>query len=132
VGVDEESGRHQSLQVTRGYLNAMRHFSRSDPRPLIPDHPYRFDLELYPTSYVFRAGNRIRVTLQGAATDPHAKPPTVVPPGFAGVDPALLAIPQGPGLNTQDARVSVFQDIERASFVDLPIIGTDTLHARRI
>lgn len=127
VGESGESGRVQSLQVTRGYQNAMRHFSRSDPQPLVPGRLYRFELDLYPTSYVFRAGHRIRVTLQGAAFDPHAKPPAVTLPGFPGVDPALLAVPQGPGLNAADARVTIFHDAEHPSFIDLPIIGTDTL-----
>lgn len=127
VGVHDQSEQLQSLQVTRGYLNAMRCFSRSDPQPLVPGRLYRFELELYPTSYVFPAGHRVRVTLQGAAFDPHAKPPAAAPPGFAGVDPALLAIPQGPGLNDQGARVSIFQDAAHPSFVDLPIIGTDAL-----
>lgn len=129
VGRHYESGELRSLQVTRGYLNAMRHFSRDDPWPLVPRHPYRFELELYPTSYVFRAGHRIRVTLQGAAIDPFAEEPvTPVPAAYAGVDPALLGTPQGPGLNLQDAQVVIFQDEGHASFIDLPIIGTDTLH----
>jgi hypothetical protein len=129
VEPDDESGRFRSLQVTRGYLNAIRYFSRSNPQPLTSGHIYQFGVELYPTSYVFRAGHRIRVSLQGAAFDPHAKPPALMPPGFAGVDPALLNTPQGPGLNVHGARVSIFQDAEHPSFVDLPIIGTGTLSA---
>src|SRR6185437_6265016 len=34
VGARDDAGCLQSLQVTRGYLNAMRYFSRSDPQPL--------------------------------------------------------------------------------------------------
>lgn len=127
VGPHENSVRLMSLQVTRGYLNAMRYFSRSDPQPLVPGRPYRFALELYPTSYVFRAAHRIRVTLQGSAFDPHAIAPAVQPPGFAGLDPGLLATPQGPELNARPARVSIFQDAEHPSFVDLPITGTEKL-----
>lgn len=124
VSAEEVSGRLQSLQVTRGYLNAMRHFSRTDPKPLIPGQPYRFELELCPTAYVFSAGHRIRVTLQGSAIDPAAKAPAVTIAAFAAVDPALLAIPQGPGLSAHPARVNVLQDAEHPSFVDLPMIGT--------
>ena len=105
VSVDEASGRLQSLQVTRGYLNAMRYFSRTDPQPLAPGKPYRFELELCPTSYVFAAGHRIRVTVQGSAIDPSAPMPVVTLPAIVGLDPALLATPQGPGLSSQ-ARVS--------------------------
>jgi predicted acyl esterase len=124
VSLDASSGRLQSLQVTRGYLNAMRHFSRSDPEPLVPGRPYRFELELYPTSYVFAAGHRIRVTLQGSAIDPLAKPEELAVPAFPGVDPALLATPHGPGLNPQGARVTVFQNAQRPACIDLPLIGS--------
>lgn len=114
----------QSLQVTRGYLNAMRFFSPSNPTPLTPDEPYRFELELYPTSYVFAAGHRIRVTLQGSAIDPLATPTPVTVPRLSSVDPGLLAIAQGPGLNAQAVRVTVFQDASRPAFIDLPLIGS--------
>lgn len=122
VGPTGGPGRLQSLQVTRGYLNAMRYFSRSDPRPLIPGRAYYFELELYPTAYVFRAGHRIRVTLQGSAIDPLAKLPA--PPGM---DPCLPVAIHGPGLNALSARVSVLHDEAHPSFVDLPVIGTGAI-----
>ena len=128
VGPHYESGELKSLQVTRGYLNAMRYFSRSDPQPLVPERLYRFELELYPTSYVFRAGHRIRVTLQGAALDPYPdEPPASLPPGFAGMDPEALGTPQGPALSLHEAQVAILQDAEHPSFIDLPIIGTESL-----
>lgn len=123
VSVDQGSGRLQSLQVTRGYVNAMRHFSRTDPQPLIPGKPYHFQLELCPSSYVFAAGHRIRVTLQGSAIDPSARTPTASIPIPVGVDPAFLAIPHGPGLSSHGARVTVLQNVKHPSFVDLPMIG---------
>ncbi len=123
----EQSGSLQSLQVTRGYLNAMRFFSPSDPKPLIPDQPYRFELELYPTSYVFAAGHRIRVTLQGSAIDPLAESAPVTVPGLSAVGPDLLAVAHGPGLNAQAVRVMVFQDASRPAFIELPHIGTGVL-----
>lgn len=118
-----EKGTLVSVQVTRGYLNAMRYFSRRDPQPLTVGRPYQFEIELYPTSYVFAAGHRIRVTLQGAAIDPLTKPPEIEVPEYPGIDPAVLSIPHGPGLNPQAARVTVLQDIQHPSFVELPIIG---------
>lgn len=128
VGAHNESGL-QSLQVTRGYLNAMRYFSRSDPQPLVPGRVYRFELELYPSSYVFAAGHRIRVTLQGAAFDPLMKSGSLALPNIPGVDPNLLTlvIPQGPALNSQTFKVSVLQDAGHPSFIDVPIIGAGTL-----
>lgn len=65
----------------------MRYFSRSDPRALVPGELYEFELELYPSSYVFRAGHRIRLTLQGAAFDPLVKPAALALPAF------LVSIP---------------------------------------
>lgn len=116
VGLHGASGPLQSLQVTRGYLNATRFFSRCDPQPLVPGRAYRFELELYPTSYVFPAGHRIRITLQGSAIDPSLTLP-------ADIDPAGLSILHGPGLNPQPADVKVFQSADRPAFVELPIVG---------
>lgn len=123
----DESGRLVSRQVTRGYLNATRHYSRDDPEPLIPGQPYRFAIELYPTSYVFPAGHRIRLTLQGSAIDPSATPPAEALPGFPGADPEVLATPHGPGLNLLACRVTVLQDRDHPSFIDLPIVGSGTV-----
>ncbi len=121
VSVDE-AGRLQSLQVTRGYLNAMHYFSRENPEPLVPGQPYRFEIELYPTSYVFRAGHFIRLTLQGSAIDPQDEPPA--PPA---TDPEALVRPQGPGLNPLPCEVTVLQDAEHPSLIDLPVIGATLL-----
>lgn len=113
----------QSVQVTRGYLNAMRHFSRSDPKPLTSGKPYRFELELYPTSYVFPAGHRIRLTLQGSAIDPSVTPAVQQVPEYPDADPLLLTLAQGPGLHSQEASVTVIQYAAHPSFIELPIIG---------
>ena len=121
VSVDE-AGRLQSLQVTRGYLNAMRYFSRSNPQPLVPGEPYRFEIELYPTSYVFRAGHLIRVTLQGSAIDP-LEPPPQERPAPPGANPEALERSHGPGLNPLACEVTVLQDAVHPSFIDLPLIG---------
>lgn len=119
----ERPGRPQSLQVTRGYLNAMRFFSRSNPRPLVPHQPYRFELELYPTSYVFAAGHRIRLTLQGSAIDPLFKQELSKVSSLSPQDTEHLNIAHGPGLNGLRARVTVFQAADRPAYIDLPIIG---------
>ena len=95
-----------SLQVTRGYLNGPHALSRSSPQPLRRDMPQRFAIELVPTSYVFAAGHRIRVTLQGAAMDPTT--------GIAW---------QGPALNPHAATVTVLQDLQHPSYIELPFIG---------
>src|SRR5260370_15704596 len=56
-----------STQVRPGFLNASHAHSRSYPTPPEPGRIEKYELEIYPTSYVFQAGHRIRLTLAGAA-----------------------------------------------------------------
>ncbi|MET0660026.1 MAG: CocE/NonD family hydrolase [Steroidobacteraceae bacterium] len=126
VSPADDGHRLQSFQVTRGYLNA-RSFSSTNPPSLTPGTPYRFQLELYPTSYVFAAGHRIRIVLQGAAFDPQAKATLDPIIKVAGVDPAVLTAPQGPGLHNEPVEITLLQDAACPSFVELPIIGSGWL-----
>jgi len=89
-----------SRQMGRGWLNAPRAFSRSNPRPLVPDAIYKFSVEVWPTSYVFPAGHRIRVDLSGS-------------------DCCVL----GSDPNPTPARVTVYQDEHHPSRVVVPVIG---------
>jgi uncharacterized protein len=120
VSPRDKSSQLKSFQVTRGYLNAMRSFSRSDPQPLTPGRLYGFELELYPTSYVFPAGHRMRVTLQGSAIDPASALP-------ADVDPMRLSVLHGPGLNSRRAHISICQNADHPAWIELPVIGTGGL-----
>jgi predicted acyl esterase len=107
VSPPNQTGHSVSSQVTRGYLNGPHYFSASVPEPLLSGNIYNFAMELYPTSYVFAAGHRIRVSLQGSA-----------------IDPTLNVAWQGPGLNPNPATVMVYQDATHPSHIDLPVIGT--------
>ena len=107
--VSPAGGALQSLQVTRGYLNGPHSFSASHPVPLSAGVINQFRMQLYPTSYVFAAGHRIRVTLQGAA-----------------IDPTLNVGWQGPALNPNQSRVDLYQDLSHPSYVELPMIGQPT------
>ena len=89
-----------SRQVGRGWLNAQRAFSRSNPTPLISDVIYKFSVEVWPTSYVFATGHRIRVDLSGS-------------------DCCVL----GSDPNPTPARVTVYQDEDHPSYVKVPVIG---------
>lgn len=65
-----------ALMVTRGWLRAShreldaaastelapRH-AHTDPTPITPGEVIRYDVEVWPTSYVFRKGNRIRIEI---------------------------------------------------------------------
>ena len=66
-----------------------RSFRREDAAPLVVGEATRLRLPLLPTSWVFRAGSRLRVSLAGADADhavqvPHGRPPVLtILPGSA-------------------------------------------------
>jgi hypothetical protein len=63
-----------SALVTRGLLNLAHRESRERPSPLEPGTPYRAEVELEVTSWVFEPGHRIRLDLAGSDW-PNAWPP---------------------------------------------------------
>ena len=63
-----------SALVTRGLLNLAHRESRDRPSPLEPGTPYRAEVELEVTSWVFEPGHRIRLDLAGSDW-PNAWPP---------------------------------------------------------
>ena len=63
-----------SALVTRGLLNLAHRDSRERPSPLEPGRPYRVEMELEVTSWVFEPGHRIRLDLAGSDW-PNAWPP---------------------------------------------------------
>ena len=63
-----------SVLVSRGILNLTHRDSHTDPEPLEPGAAYTVRIELDATSWVFAAGNRIRLALAGAGW-PDAWPP---------------------------------------------------------
>jgi putative CocE/NonD family hydrolase len=89
-----------SKQVGRGWLNAARAFSRSHPRPLVSGKVYNFSVDVWPTSYVFPAGHRIRVDLSGSDCCTLGSDPNPIP-----------------------ARVTVHQDAFHPSHLEVPVIG---------
>ncbi|WP_202078796.1 CocE/NonD family hydrolase [Caldalkalibacillus salinus] len=99
-----------SRQVTTGYLNASRAESVSDPTPLEPGQAQQYTMEILPTSYVFQAGHRIRLSLAGGA-----KP----------LDNQRYA--QGPGLHPTPAEVEIHQGIDYPSSVVFPVIGNEDI-----
>jgi putative CocE/NonD family hydrolase len=72
---------------------------KSDQAPLIPGEPVELVIDLYPTSTLFAAGHRIRVTVTGA-DDANARTPRQTPP----------------------PRLKVWREAGRASWMDLPVI----------
>ena len=98
----------RSTQVMQGYLNAPHAADlHAAPLPLVPGQLARYDLDLYPTAYVFAAGHRMRLAVAGGAD---------VAPG--------LPFPQGPGKNPLPNTWTIASDAAHPSALDLPIIGT--------
>jgi uncharacterized protein len=95
-----------STQVTVGPLNASHAHSRSDPELPVSGEIEKYEMEIWPTSYVFQAGHRIRLDLAGGAK-----------PGAAGYT-------QGPGQSPYPALITIHQDRTHASHLELPIVGT--------
>jgi predicted acyl esterase len=90
-----------------GYLNAARAESRAQPQAPEQGTPKAYSLRLWPTSYVFRAGHRIRLDLAGGAETGS---------GLTG--------PQGPGKSPYTAQITLFHDQQRSSVLELPVIGS--------
>jgi putative CocE/NonD family hydrolase len=74
---------------------------RHDQKPLVPGEPVELAIDLYPTSRLFAAGHRIRITVAGADWE-NARTPRLTPA-------PTLTVWRQPG---------------RASWVDLPVIDS--------
>lgn len=99
-----------SKQVVAGYLNASRADSQTTPKPLKPGETKKYTVEILPTSYVFKKGHRIRVSIVGGAKALEGQPG-----------------PQGPGLNSTPSTVEIYQDAAHPSSFKLPLIGVSGL-----
>ncbi len=65
----DPTGRDAQLcQVGLGYM-------RSEAMPLVPGTPVELVVELFPTSYLFRAGHSIRIALSGTDVDHFSRAP---------------------------------------------------------
>lgn len=100
--VDPSSGK--STQVTAGFLLASQRkvdrrkstytkggllirpwhpFTRQSQKPVTPGQPYRYQIEIYPTSQVFKKGHEIRLTI-GTADTPATQTPVADLPNELG------------------------------------------------
>lgn len=122
----------QSNQLTAGYLLASQRavnpklstyshgvmirpwhpFTRASQRPVTPNDPELYQIEIYPTSNVFKAGDRIRLTIGTANT-----------PGTATPVPDLW--------NEAGGQLEVLRGPTYGSYVQLPVIPTGSSSHRR-
>ena len=99
-----------SIQVTTGALNAPRYFDRTNPPSLESGKMYQYQMEIEPTSYVFKAGHRIRLDMAGGCKVAPEQPS-----------------PQGPGKNPHPSTVTIHEDASHPSYLEFPVIGTALL-----
>jgi len=115
VYLEEVDGKGRSRYVSEGMLRASNRATadpgygtaglpyhrgnRADRKPLKPGEPVELVFDLYPTSTLFKAGHRIRVTVTGADAR-NARTPKLTPA----------------------PRMTVYREAERASYVELPVI----------
>jgi putative CocE/NonD family hydrolase len=95
---------HRALSdAPYNYMGLPYHRSfREDMQPLPAGEPVELVFDLLPTSNIFDAGHRIRVTIMGADADTFATPQ---------FDPAPT--------------ISIYHNAEHGSYIDLPIIPAD-------
>jgi putative CocE/NonD family hydrolase len=115
------------VNVSKGWLKASHHTTRDpkrstpyrpfykhdDPRPLVPGKAYRFEVEILPTSYLFRKGRRIRLEIVN---------------GDSGMTDQVWVHPYHPDKIGSD---TVFHDSLRPSRLLLPVMPPEKAARRR-
>jgi len=109
VKVCDVSPDGRTLNVCDGILRARYRASWEAPTLVEPDAVERYDIDLWATSWLFRAGHRIRVLLTSSDFPRYDRNPNT---GELGVE-ASTTVP---------ARQRIFHDAGRASHITLPVI----------
>lgn len=99
----------QALNLNNGILRTAFRDSLSDPQPGIPDRPYEYHIAIWPTSYLFRAGDRIRVEISSSDYPQFAPNPNT-------------GEPFGQSAATVPATQTILHDAAHPSAVVIPVI----------
>jgi len=102
-----------SINLNNGIVRASFRDSLSAPTPIVPGLPYRYRIQIWPTSYLFKAGDRIRLEISSSDYPQFAPNPNTGAP--FGRDAATVVATQ-----------TILHDPEHPSSVTLPIIAGDT------
>jgi putative CocE/NonD family hydrolase len=100
----------QVINLNNGILRTSFRGSLSDPTPTTPGRPYEYQIHVWPTSYEFRAGDRIRLEISSSDYPQFAPNPNTGAP--FGMDSA-----------TRTAVQTILHDEDHPSAVSLPMIG---------
>jgi uncharacterized protein len=97
------------INLNNGILRTSFRDSLSDPTPTTPGRPYEYQIQVWPTSYEFRAGDRIRLEISSSDYPQFAPNPNTGAP--FGMDSATRAAVQ-----------TILHDQNHPSAVTLPVI----------
>ncbi|HTI77766.1 MAG TPA: CocE/NonD family hydrolase [Mycobacterium sp.] len=97
------------VNLNNGIVRTPFRDSLSDPTPTTPGRPYEYRIQVWPTSYEFRAGDRIRLEISSSDYPQFAPNPNT---GALGGTDAV----------TQTATQTILHDAEHPSAVTLPVI----------
>src|SRR5262249_1332962 len=97
------------VNLNNGIVRTSFRDSLSDPTPITPGRPYEYQIQVWPTSYEFRTGDRIRVEISSSDYPQFAPNPNT-------------GAPFGTDTATQSATQTILHDGEHPSAVTLPVI----------
>ncbi|WP_405168105.1 CocE/NonD family hydrolase [Nocardia sp. NBC_01499] len=108
-----------AVNLNNGIVRAVYRDSLTAPTPLVPGQPYLFTIKVWPTSYLFKAGDRICIAIASSDYPQYAPNPNT-------------GDPFGDNARAVPATQTIYKDAEHPSSVSLPIIaakdnGSDTL-----
>jgi putative CocE/NonD family hydrolase len=112
----------QVINLNNGILRTAFRDSLSEPHPGIPGRDYEYTIAIWPTSYLFRAGDRIRVEISSSDYPQFAPNPNT-------------GEPFGQSADSTPATQTILHDAAHPSDVVLPVIpasetGTDEFPIR--
>ncbi|MFJ4658755.1 CocE/NonD family hydrolase [Nocardia sp. NPDC088792] len=107
-----------SINLNNGIIRTAYRDSLENPSPIDPGKPYQYTIDIWPTSYLVKAGYRIRVEVSSSDYPQFAPNPNT-------------GEPFGRSANTQLATQTIYHDPDHQSALILPIIpagdnGTET------
>jgi uncharacterized protein len=99
----------QVINLNNGILRTPFRDSLSDPTPTTPGRPYEYQIHVWPTSYEFRSGDRIRLEISSSDYPQFAANPNT-------------GAPFGADTATRTATQTILHDGAHPSSVTLPVI----------
>jgi len=99
-----------AINLNNGILRTTFRDSLSEPRPGVPNQPYEYRIAIWPTSYEFRAGDRIRVEISSSDYPQFAPNPNT-------------GEPFGQSAATVPATQTILHDAAHPSAVVIPVVS---------